>query len=373
MNTVINQVMLNKLNVHRNMLKAVIYSPLKWGGLNYPSFQVIQDQKGLLWLLQRLRWNGTIKNDMLVVLQGVQLMSGLITPVFENTTSNLEYLPQGWFLHQRRCLCAINATMWIKHQWSPELQREGDKLLMEEFWNIKGIITGKPKKANWCRIFTLVITVSDFTMVWGESIPGHQMWGKWRAESTFDWPNIKCSHWITTRKYLVVPSKNLNEEGSSRIHIWPVNATVFTPSTKPNRTFMYSTIPTSQIIKSYQMVYCSQKTEHLSISHNQLILRQPLMIDDDDHWWTLHPHNASEDQPAAQVAHVITYRKSTTLNKHGGGDGSVYRSTGNRACAFIVHFEGTEYSGAHRFPPTMYAISYRSEVKANKGVQDITD
>ena len=122
LNTTIDQVMLNKLNVHRNMPKLVIYSPLKWGGLNYPSFQVIQDQKGLLYFLQQLRWNGTIPNDMLVVLSGVQLMSGLVTPIFENTNANLNYIPHGWFVHQHRRLRETKATLWIEHQWSPQLQ-----------------------------------------------------------------------------------------------------------------------------------------------------------------------------------------------------------------------------------------------------------
>jgi hypothetical protein len=65
---------------------------------------------------------------------------------------------------------------------------------------------------------------------------------------------------------------------------------------------------------------------------------------------------------------AIRFRKPTTLNERGGGDGTVYRSSGDNACAFTVHFNGTEYSGARRFPPTADATSYRSELEANKGV-----
>ncbi len=63
MNTALDATMLNKLNLNRHMPKAVLYSPLSKGGLDYPSFQIIQDQKGILTLLKHLRWNGTVGKD----------------------------------------------------------------------------------------------------------------------------------------------------------------------------------------------------------------------------------------------------------------------------------------------------------------------
>jgi len=75
--------------------------------------------------------------------------------------------------------------------WSPQLQRKGDKSIMEEFQTITGITKGILNKANWCRIYARVITISNLTTVQGKNIPGHPMWGKWRAESTLEWPNIK--------------------------------------------------------------------------------------------------------------------------------------------------------------------------------------
>ena len=59
------------MGIHRNIPKAVLYSSLEMGGLKYPSFEVIQDQKGILYLLQQLQWKGTIANDMLTVLSAV--------------------------------------------------------------------------------------------------------------------------------------------------------------------------------------------------------------------------------------------------------------------------------------------------------------
>ena len=56
MNIIIDRTMLNKMGTNCNMLGAVVYSPLRWGGMNYPNFQIIQDQKGILYLLQQVRW-----------------------------------------------------------------------------------------------------------------------------------------------------------------------------------------------------------------------------------------------------------------------------------------------------------------------------
>ena len=122
MNIIIDRTMLNKMGINRNMPRAVVYSSLQWGGMNYPNFQIIQDQKGILYLIQQLRWQGTIANDLLTVLSAVQLVSGLCRPLLEDTTTNLHYMNQGWFTHIRRRLAKMNGNIWIEHQWCPQLQ-----------------------------------------------------------------------------------------------------------------------------------------------------------------------------------------------------------------------------------------------------------
>ena len=146
MNTVVNKVMLNKLGVHRNTPHAVTYTPLHMGGLNYPCFQIIQDQKGILSMLKHFRWNGTVGNDMLVVLSAVQLVSGLCEPIMEDVDSDLSYVAGGWFTHQRNRLRIMNGIMWIEHQWTPSLQREFDQSIMRAY--IEGVMKGRLEKAN---------------------------------------------------------------------------------------------------------------------------------------------------------------------------------------------------------------------------------
>ena len=47
LNTAIDAVMLNKYRMNRHTPKAVVYSPLHLGSLNYPSYLIKQDQRSL--------------------------------------------------------------------------------------------------------------------------------------------------------------------------------------------------------------------------------------------------------------------------------------------------------------------------------------
>jgi hypothetical protein len=89
MNTAIDPMMLNKLNFNKHMPKAVMYAPKHRAGHGYPSFEVIQDQKGLLTMLKHFRWMGTVGNDMLVVLSALQIVSGLCEPIMEEVETDL--------------------------------------------------------------------------------------------------------------------------------------------------------------------------------------------------------------------------------------------------------------------------------------------
>ena len=145
--------------------------------MNYPDFQIIQDQKGILYLIQQLRWQGTIANDLLTVLSAIPLVSGLCRPLLEDTTTTIEYMNQGWFTHMRQRLAVMNASIWIKHQWCPQVQQHNDKSPMHAFSQILGITKGKLTKANWCRVYARIITISVIAYVKGTVMPESRMGG----------------------------------------------------------------------------------------------------------------------------------------------------------------------------------------------------
>ena len=153
--------MLNKLHLNHHTLKAELYSLLECTGLNYPSFQFHQDQKGLLTLLKHLWWDGTMGNDILVVLSAIQLISVLCKPILEDVNIDTSYLGISWILHLRNRLYAMNGKMWVENQWTSPIQHLHDQSHMKAFSNIAGITIGKLYKTNHCRMYMECITISD--------------------------------------------------------------------------------------------------------------------------------------------------------------------------------------------------------------------
>jgi len=181
--------MLNKLRINRHAPKAALYSSFLRGGLNYPSFRIIQAQKGILTLLRHLRLRSTVGNDILVTLSSIQLVSGLCTPFFEDNTTDLSFLSKhqyGWFLHLRQQLQAMNGTLWIEQQWTPSLQREHDVPIMTAL-SFLPLSKLDRMKANFCRLYSRVITVSDLSNEKGDMIPGGRLSGDFQLSQ---WPNL---------------------------------------------------------------------------------------------------------------------------------------------------------------------------------------
>ena len=85
--------------------------------------------------------------------------------------------------------------------------------------------------------------------------------------------------------------------------------------------------------------------------------------------WLWMPHSYDiHHVPIQPPKSSIKSTRPTMFNNQGGGDGSVYRTTGNRARAFTVRSNGIEYSGAMCFPPSSDAKPYYSELEAFKSL-----
>ena len=85
--------------------------------------------------------------------------------------------------------------------------------------------------------------------------------------------------------------------------------------------------------------------------------------------WLWMPHSYDiHHVPIQPPKSSIKSTRPTMFNNQGGGDGSVYRTTGSRARAFTVRSNGIEYSGAMCFPPSSDAKPYYSELEAFKSL-----
>ena len=54
-----------------------------------------------------------------------------------------------------------------------------------------------------------------------------------------------------------------------------------------------------------------------------------------------------------------------------GSDGLVDIVSGDKACAYAICLDGTQYAGSKRFTSSKYATFYRSELGGIKGLMDI--
>ena len=99
LNTAINITMVNKYTLNKHMVRAALYNPLHMASVNYPNFKIIQDKKGILNLMKKLRWNSTTANNLLIVLPAMQSASGLYKLILMDTKTDIAYISKGWLTH----------------------------------------------------------------------------------------------------------------------------------------------------------------------------------------------------------------------------------------------------------------------------------
>ena len=92
------------LVINRNTPRALVHSPIQYGGMNVIKHESLQDEWGLHCLVQTLRWDKIPANDILVVLDTYQLVSGFVTPLLESPELEINYVGNGWIHHIRNRL-----------------------------------------------------------------------------------------------------------------------------------------------------------------------------------------------------------------------------------------------------------------------------
>ena len=60
----IDNVFIPRLGINRHIKRIVVYVPEELGGINFPSIETIQDQKGITLLVRQLQWDEEIATDL---------------------------------------------------------------------------------------------------------------------------------------------------------------------------------------------------------------------------------------------------------------------------------------------------------------------
>ena len=381
MNTVVDEVMLPKLRFNRHMAKAVLYAPQSRGGAAYPSFQVIQDQKGILTMLQHFRWNGTVGKDMLVVLSAIQLASGLCRPILTDVETDLSFLGEGWILHQRNRLRAMHATMWLENEWTPSLQREGDASLTQEWLKLEGVTTSKMKKANFCRLYARVTTIAELTNERGDTIPGRRLTGDWRAETRIRWPRLPRpppEYWKVFRWCVRKAFATGHRPGRLTMPIrldTPLGAWLEVPRYQRYQFYRTQKHAYNRDGSGFLCYRLRDRGVFLADGRVPTLPRAAHPIDarfNDAELWTIHPHRLRRAPPYDWQS-AIDYVMETPSPDLAGSDGSVEVMSGDRASSACVMMGGTVYGNDRRYPPSRWATSFRSELEGIKQTLDIID
>ena len=146
--TIIRQKIIPRLRLNRHFPSAVLYGPMELGGLDFTQYETLQLTTQVSYLLKQLRWDRTVANDSIVTLDSLQLASGLSTQLMEHPDKPIVYLGDSYFLHIRSQLAEINASIWIKDFWRPQVHRERDEFIMDKFLQIPGITRAELRQAN---------------------------------------------------------------------------------------------------------------------------------------------------------------------------------------------------------------------------------
>ena len=73
------------------MPRAVVYGPLDLGGMGYPSFHTIQDQRRIGHIVKHLKWGKDVGKDFRILLSAAQLHAGLTLPILDETGMRLTW------------------------------------------------------------------------------------------------------------------------------------------------------------------------------------------------------------------------------------------------------------------------------------------
>ncbi|KAL7532592.1 hypothetical protein ACHAWF_004182 [Thalassiosira exigua] len=192
------------MKFNRNTPNTIIFGPLDMDGMGISEAEALQAQSSLPYVLRTLQYDKTVANDFLTALDWAQIRSGYVQPILEATSGHLDYIGRGFITYMRRNLDEMDASLWIEKAWTPKLQREGDKSIMERFSQISST-RRQLEKLNAVRLYLRVVTVADLADPTGRYIPDGMLTGDWRAGSDLRWPTQDCppkGHWALFRKYL---------------------------------------------------------------------------------------------------------------------------------------------------------------------------
>lgn len=388
-NSVIRTTFLPITRFNRNFPSAVLYGPFDYGGMEFIEAYTLQDQVQMEYLLKQLRWDRVVANDFLVALDSVQMCSGFIEPILESVEDPIEYLSPSYIISLRTRLHEMKAYVWIEKSWTPRLQRDGDRSIMQTFVQCPQISRAMLKQANAVRLYLRVVTIADLVDVGGSFIPSGMLTGEWTAGTDLKWPyqpKPTARAWSTFRRCLRLtfctntppysrPSHSL--ELDSRLGRWldvkrntwfqvyRSQTNVFWREEKEGKLFQMK----PSTVRGFHQI--AQEVKSLPLNCHPVRFKQMGEV-----IWTHGKYLPARQHHLTRTAgHIIenTLLADDTEMVTLGSDGSVHLFEGLAACAWVIHQTDAHQLKACYVLENMSSVSsYRSELEGMyRGLVDV--
>ena len=128
----ITQLILPRLGFNGNMPKAVIYGPIQSGGMGFTSLSVIQAQQKIKHVLKAYHLKTPLWNLMHITFKWAQLVAGVSTDIFRDTSIELPALHKELWITTLRCfLRESSLALCLPGIELPPLQRINDEYIMD--------------------------------------------------------------------------------------------------------------------------------------------------------------------------------------------------------------------------------------------------
>ena len=190
---------------------AVLYGPQQFGGKDLKDLFTIRGSDSIKMLFQSFRSERSQRKKIMVTLQSFQLFAGIESPILEDATQELSYLPDGWIPGVREFLHSIGGSIRIQGlRHTPVRQHDAHimDLLLPHY-------SGPAlRNLNNCRLFLQVTLLSE---IMTEDGGIHEDIAQGRrpsdSESTLIWPRQANPDratwwiWINAMKYLYAKLK----------------------------------------------------------------------------------------------------------------------------------------------------------------------
>jgi hypothetical protein len=159
---------LQLLGIEKNFPRAAVFGRKKFGGIGLKQLYTESICSKIECLLCNINDNNKLGKIMKRVINWTQKLCGTEQPILESTVP-ITWIKNNWFITIRDFLTKCNATIKIKHAWTPKLLREHDYVIMEKMLNLKLTQRDLTTANNW-RLYFQVSTLAQITNYAGDKI-----------------------------------------------------------------------------------------------------------------------------------------------------------------------------------------------------------